>query len=127
MLKTLAAGVLCLPLVSCAGAIIGLGAGLIVSQEVLDNQVYVTQLQADVGDVWAVAKRSLSDMSTSVLEIDADVRMARGTVDKGNVTVTVEAFDLNRSVLKVKAVKYGLANGELAKVVSDRIVRNLEK
>ena len=127
MLKTLAAGALCLSLVSCAAAIVGLGAGLIISQEVLDNQVYVTQLSADVDDVWAVTKRSMADMSTTVLEVDDDLRMVRGSVDNGTVTTTVEAFDLNRTVLKVKAVKYGLANGELAKVVSDRIVNNLEK
>ena len=127
MFKIISTGILCLSLTSCAGAIIGLGAGLLISQEVLDNQVYVTQLNSDVEDVWTVTKRTLADMSTTVLDVDDDVRMVRGTIDHGTVTATVEAFDLDRTTLRVKAVKYGVNSGDLADVVSRRILRNLER
>jgi len=43
------------------------------------------------------------------------------------VTVSVDTYDLNRSTLRVSARKYGVNNGEIAKMVYDRILQELDK
>ncbi len=116
-----------LPLSSGCVALLGLGAGVVVSQEVLANQTYVAHLDTDADTAWTIAKSSLAHQADGPIDIDEDLRVARGEVDDAKVTVSVEVFDLDRSVLKVSARKYGVVNGEVAQMVMERIVRRLEE
>lgn len=116
-----------LPLLSGCVALLGLGAGVVVSQEVLANQTYVAHLDTDAETAWTVAKSSLAHQADGPIDIDEDLRVAKGEVDDARVTVSVEVFDLDRSVLKVSAKKYGIVNGEIAQMVMERIVRRLEE
>ena len=102
-------------------------AGVLVSQEALDNNVYVATLYRDAKHVWASAKVTLSRMSPKPIEVQDDVRKAVADIDDGKASVSVETYDLNRSTLKVSAKKFGVNNGELAKMVYDKIVRDLER
>ena len=111
---------------SCAGLVVGAAAGLVISEQMLDNESYVIQLQEDVERVWKVSKRSMSSASTELIEVEEDTRTIRAQIDGGKVTVSVEAYDLDRTMLRVAAVKYGVTNGELANTVQRRIVRDLE-
>ena len=120
----LLAAILCLILPGCV-ALLGVGAGIVISQDILDNETYVAQLQEDVDVAWAVAKSSLSHQSESPLEVEDDLRTARGLVDDADVIVSVEAYDLNRCRMSVSASKYGISNGEIAEMVFDRILKDL--
>ncbi len=109
--------------VAGAGLVAG---GVLISQEVLDQATYVARLDVDVNRTWATTKTTLSHMSTKPIDTDEQLRSAKADVDGGVATVSVETYDLNRSVLKVSAKKYGVTNGALAQSVYDRILNELD-
>jgi hypothetical protein len=125
MRTLLLAGLCTLPLFSSCVAAVAVGAGLVISQEVLDNNTYVSHVQQDVSVVWPEVKTFLSDSSLDLVEIDEELRVAKAHIDGAMVTVSVEAFDIDYSVLKVSAKKYGVSDGKLAGVVMERIHRRL--
>lgn len=129
MRKSLLPALLLAPLTALGGcaAILGVGAGVLVSQEMLDNNSYVARLDVGVDRLWTSAKATLSHMSLKPIETDDDLRTAEASVDGANVAIGVEAYDLDRSILRVSAKKFGVANGEMAKLVLDKIVEDLEK
>jgi uncharacterized protein DUF3568 len=113
---------------SCLAAAVGVGVGVVASQEMLDNNTYETRLNLDVKKVWPEVKTALSDASLGVIEVDENVRMAKAKIDGASVTVTVEAFDENKTVMRTNARKYGgmLSDGEMARLIQERILRRLE-
>lgn len=118
---------LLLPLIgsSCA-AVLGVGAGVVISQDMLDSNTFVAQLDQDVDVAWAIARASLGEQSEIPIRVDNDVRGAIATIDGADVTVSVESYDLNRCRLIVSARKYGISNGEIADLVFNRILTNFE-
>jgi hypothetical protein len=115
-----------LPLVSGCAAAIGVGAGLIISQEMLDNNTYVTHLNSDLATVWPTAKTTLSDASLGLVDVDEELHVARAKVDGATVTVACEAYDDGKTIMRVMARRYGLNAGETAQVVHDKIVQSLQ-
>ena len=111
---------------SCEAVAVG-AAAVIVSQDVLDNNVYVATLDRSADQVWASAKVALDHASTKPIDTQEDIRKATATVDDATVVVTVETYDLNRSTLRVSAKKYGVNNGQIAKMVYDKIVNEVTK
>ena len=111
---------------SCAVVAAG-AAGVLISQEVLDNNIYVAQLNSDADAVWASTKVALSRASLKPIDTQEDIRQATAEIDDAKVIVGVETYDLNRSTLRVSAKKYGVNNGEIAKMVYDKILHELEQ
>ena len=127
MRKLFLAVLLTLPtLPGCLAAAVGAGAGLIASQELMDNNAYVSRLNKDVRKVWPVVKTFMSDASLELIEVDEEVRLAKAKIDGASVTVSVEAYDLDKTIMRVSARKYGLNDGELARLIMERIHRRLE-
>jgi hypothetical protein len=128
MRKSILALLLLAPLFpGCVAAGVGLVAGgVLISQEVLDQATYVARLDVDVNRTWTTTKATLSHMSTKPIDTDEQLRSAKADIDSGTVTVSVETYDLNRSVIKVSAKKYGVTNGQLAKTVYDKILNELD-
>lgn len=110
----------------CVAAALGVGAGVLVSQDLTNNNVYVGQLNTDSNKLWASTKTTLSHMSLKPIDVDNDTRTATADIYGASVTVNVETYDLNRSQLKVAAKKYGVNNGEIANTVFKRIIADLE-
>jgi len=102
-------------------------AGVLISQEVLDNNIYVATLDRDADTVWASTKVALSRASLKPIDTQEDIRQATAEIDDAKVTVGVETYDLNRSTLRVSAKKYGVNNGEIAKMTYDKILHELEQ
>ena len=129
MRTTLLCALLIAPLLSgcLAAAAVGAGAALVVSQDMLDNNTFLTRLNSDVTEVWPQVKLYLSEASTQLIEVDDDLRMANAKIDGCTVTVSVEAYDYGRSDLTVRATRFGLNRGDIARVVTDRITRRMEK
>jgi len=119
------ASLLALLFPACLAVAAGVGAGVILSQE-MDNNTYVAHVQQDADLVWATAKASLSHQTTELIQTDEDLRVAEGLVDNARVRVSVEVYDLDRSVLRVSAKKYGVNNGEIAEMVMQSIIRQIE-
>ncbi len=126
MRTSILAALLLFPCVaSCA--VVAVGAGVLVGQQVLDDNVYIGQLTTDASRTWAQVKTTLSHMSLKPIEADNERRKAVAEIDGATVTVFVETYDLNRSQLKVSATKYGFSASETARMVFERITQDLDK
>jgi hypothetical protein len=126
MRKLVLAASLLVPLLTgCAAAAIGVGAGVIASQEMLDNDTYVSYVNKDVRDVWPTVKSFLSDASLDIIEVDDEPRVAKAKIDGASVTVAVEAYDVDKSMMRVSARRFGVNDGEMAGIIMERIHRRL--
>jgi hypothetical protein len=109
----------------CAAVAVG-AAAVIVSQDVLDNNVYVATLDRNADQVWNSAKVALNHASLKPIDVQDDVKRATADIDDAKVTVSVETYDFNRSTLRVSAKKFGVNNGEIAKMVYDKILHEID-
>jgi hypothetical protein len=111
----------------CVAAAAGAVGGVVLSNEFADNATYVTHLNTDVKKVWPLAKTVLSDSTLEVIEVDEQVRLAKAKIDNSTVTVQVDAYDVDKSILQVKARKFGtFPDGETARLISEKITRRLQ-
>ncbi len=99
----------------------GVVGGVVLSQELLDNNTYVSHLNLDTRDAWPTVKTCLADWSLEVIEVDDNARIAKAEIDGSKIVVAVEAYDLNKSVMKVSARKFGVSNGEMAQLITERL------
>jgi hypothetical protein len=113
----------CAPLVVGAGV----GAGYIVSQQVLPGNVHVTQVSVDVEKVWPSVKETMTfyqDPGTE-LTIQENPRSISAKVDGAKTTVEVEAYDVDATTIRVQAEKYlskdNATAGEVMQAILDRI------
>jgi len=98
----------------------------LVSQEVLDDGVYIATLDREPNEVWTSAKTALKGESSRPISVQDDVRRAVVAIDDATITILVERYDRDRSTLRVSARKYGVNNGEIAKLVYDKILHEVE-
>ena len=110
----------------CAGVVAGGVAAVVVSQEMVDNNTYVSHVNQDVTRVWPTAKVFLAEQSQDLIETDDQARVANANIDGAKVTITVEAYDLDKSVVRVAAKRYGVNDGDLARIINERFTRRLE-
>lgn len=116
-----------LPLLSgCFAVAAGAAAGLVVSNEVMENSAYVSRVRRDVHEVWPIVKTTLSDASTELIEVDEQLRVASGLVTGSKVTIAVAAYDLGQTTVRVAAERYYMADGETAGDFMDRLLNELE-
>ena len=115
------------PLLSGCVALAAGAAGAMIATDVLENQTYVAQFNMDADELWHSAKATVSHSSTDPIEVDRDLRTVRAKIDGAVVVVSVETFDLNQSLLRVEAKKYGMVNGEIANMVLQSIVDDLDE
>ena len=116
------------PLTGCAAVALGAVGGLVISNEMNESNIYETRLDLDVSKVWPTVKTTLSDASMQTIEIDEGVRMAKAKIDNATVTVWCEAYDLDKTVMRTRASKFAgtINDGEMAKLIQERIVLRLE-
>jgi hypothetical protein len=106
---------------SCAAALLGAGAGLIASQELLDNNTYVSHIERDISYVWPEVKIYLSEASLDLIDVDEPKRTVEARIDGADVVTSVEAWDMDRTIVRVEAKKLGVNDGELARTIMERI------
>ncbi|HUR27167.1 MAG TPA: hypothetical protein VM509_03205 [Planctomycetota bacterium] len=130
MRTAILASLLALPLFTgCAAVAVGAIGSLMISNEVTANNVYEARLNVDVSKVWPTVKTTLSDKSMQVIEVDDNVRLAKAKIDSAWVTVTCEAYDLDKTVMKVRAAKYAgtINDPEMARMIQEAIMLRLER
>ena len=117
---------LCTP--ACFPALLGVGAGVVISHEVLENNTYVAQVSEGAALTWAIAKSSLTHQANGPITVNDDLRSASGPVEKSTVTVSVETFDDETCRLKVSARRnYGLNDGPSADAALQKILADLNE
>jgi hypothetical protein len=115
-----------LPLFSGCAVLAGAAVGTVVVNEMVENKVYEAQFNMDAEEVWHSAKATASHASSDPIEVDTDLRKLKAKIDGATVTISVETFDLDQSILRVEARKYGVINGEIAKNMLTKIREGLE-
>jgi hypothetical protein len=113
-----------LPLSSCI-VLVGAGAGYVISQEVLPGSVHQAQVNENVDKVWAQAQETLHDMKVGDFETTNYPRRIETTVDGADIEVVVEAYDLNRTIIKVTAKRYLTFDNDLAGLILNQILDDL--
>lgn len=103
------------------------GAGVVAGSTIIEDGVYTSHLNTDSGRTWAQAKSTLSRKSSKPIDVDDNRRRATADMEGTTVTVSVETFDLNASILRVSAKKFGFPDNDMAKIVLDRITEDLNK
>lgn len=111
---------------ACAPLVIG-GGAVLLSQEAIEDSTYVLQVKTGVELSWASSKATLSHLSLKPIDTDDEARKAVADIDSSKVTVAVEAYDLEQSVIRVSAKKFGIRDGATASMVKDRILSDLER
>jgi len=119
---------LCLPLVSSCIVAAAAGAGYLVSREVLPNDVYSAQVRVDVDDTWEATRETLGYMVDPGNEVTttSSPRVAKAKVDGADVTVTVEAYDLDRTTITVAAERPLRHDGATANEVLNAVLDHLD-
>ncbi len=114
------------PALSGCALVAGAGVGYVVSQQVLGD-VNVAQVRDDVDDVWASAQETLGFMIEpgTQMEIQDFPRIAKAKVNGAAVTVEVEAYDIDRTIIRVTAEKYLATDGRVASEVMTAILDRL--
>jgi hypothetical protein len=126
MRTSILTALLVLPLVSsCAAAVIGGAVGLVASQELLDNNTYISTIERDVSFVWPEVKLYLSETSLDLIQVNEELRTVQARIDGADVLASVEAWDIDRTIVRVQARKFGVNDGEMARVIMDRIHQRL--
>ena len=107
----------------------GAGVGYVVSQEVLPNSVHEAQVTDDVERVWASAKETFEIMLDPKAEmtITENPRRIQGKVDNADVTLEVEAHDIDRTIIRVTAEKYLANDAHTAEEVMNNLLARLMK
>jgi stage V sporulation protein SpoVS len=118
---------LALPLSGCVVA--GAAAGVVAGNNLVNNNVYVTNVQADATKAWDTAKKFLAESSLELIEFDDETRVAKAKIDDSRVTVQVEAWDVDQARLTVAAKRFfaTVNDGEMAKIITERLVRRIEQ
>ncbi|MFO1011001.1 MAG: hypothetical protein U1F29_13135 [Planctomycetota bacterium] len=125
MRKPILAALILVPCFSSCAIGVGAVAGGLLLQETNDNSVYVGQLNASGSTTWAQTKVTLSNLSLKPITVDNAAMKAAAEIDDAQVTVECSTYDLNKSEIKVSAKKYMVNNGQIAKMVFDKIVADL--
>lgn len=110
---------------SCVAVAAGAAAGYVITQEVLPNDVHTATIADDVDVVWAAAKETLTALSTETPVVTEFPRIATGVVDGADVTVEVQAFDLDQTIVKVRAESFLTSRSFTAEKVLDRVIDRL--
>lgn len=114
---------------SCVAVVAGAGVGYVISQEVLPNDIHTAEVRDDAGHVWALSRETLeilADPGTNI-EIAEGGRSATAKVNGAKVTLDVEAYDLDRTLIRVQAEKYLSSDGRTAKEVIGSVLDHLDK
>jgi hypothetical protein len=117
--------VLCTP--ACFPALLGIGAGLVISHEVLENNTYVAQVNESAALTWAITKSSLTHQASDPISVDNDLRTATARVDGADVTISVETYDDESCRLMVSARKYGVNDGPTADAILNTLLAALHE
>ena len=124
-LRTLLA--LSLPLLPGCALVAGAGVGYVVYEKALNDSVHEAQVKDDVERVWASVQETMEilvDPKTEPVVHDFP-RTIEAKVDGADVEVEVETYDLERTVIRVRADKYLGRDESTASVVMNKILDRL--
>ena len=109
----------------CVAVAAGATAGFLVSREVQADDVQSATVALDVDRVWKAAQDLLRAKSSKPVLVETFPRVVRGVVDGADVSIEVQAYDLDRTVILVDARKMYMPAGETAERVLNALLDRL--
>jgi hypothetical protein len=105
----------------------GAGVGYVVYEKALNDSVHEAQVKDDVDRVWASVQETMDILVDPKTEpvVHSFPRMIQAKVDGADVEVEVETYDLERTVIRVRAEKYLGSDESTASVVMNKILDRL--
>jgi len=103
----------------------GAGAGYLISQEV-SGATHQAQVQLDVNTVWDQAQETVARHAEDGIKTTDFPRRIEAEVDGASVEVEVQAYDLNRTLIKVTASRYLSKDSEIASWLLNQVVDDLD-
>jgi hypothetical protein len=116
------------PLSACllSGCVVAaVGTGVVVGEVMFEDNTFIGQLNSESGRAWAQTKTTLSKRSAQPIDVDEARRRVVADIDGATVTASVETYDVNVSVLRVSAKKYGFPDNDVARMMFDRISEDI--
>jgi hypothetical protein len=110
---------------SCIAAA-GLGAGALVTHEFLADTPHVAHVRLDVDEVWPSTVEALRAMGATDLEVQNYPRIVTANVYDGELVLSVEAFDLDHTVVKLQFRKNGLIDNPHGERVLEEILKRYD-
>ena len=89
----------------CIAVAAGATAGYLISREVTADKAQSATVALDVDRVWSAAQDTLRAKSEKGVSVQSYPRIVRGVVDGADVSIEVQAYDLDRTVILVEARK----------------------
>jgi len=126
MRSAIALTVLCALAPACA-VLVPAGAGAVAASSMEKDSTYVVQVRVGVELAWASSKTTLSHLTLKPIDTNDAARTAVAQIDGSTVTVTVETYDLDQSMIKVSAEKFAFGDAPTATMVKDKIISDLER
>jgi hypothetical protein len=124
LLLALVAAPLCaVSLSSCVVAAVG--TGVVVGEVAFEDNTFIGHLNSESGRAWSQTKTTLSKRSTQPIDVDEARRKVVADIDGVQVTASVETYDMNVSVLRVSAKKFGFPDNDTARMMFDRISEDI--
>jgi hypothetical protein len=112
---------------ACAPLLFGGAAGVLISTETTEAGVRTAHVEVDVERAWQVSRDVMNESAWKIDMIEDFPRRIQGEVGNADVSVQVEAYDIGRSVIRVEARKFMVANSASAKQVMDKIIARLNE
>lgn len=107
-------------------AIAGAGAGILIHQELYPSYIQ-SHVGADVEEVWATAKAVLAEESEGPIEVVQEFpREVKGDLDGTEVRVRVEAYDLDQTIVRVYARRFGVYDQYKAEAFTNMILDRIQ-
>jgi len=126
MRSAIALTVLCALAPACA-VLVPAGAGAVAATTAEKDSTYVVQVRVGVELAWASSKTTLSHLTLKPIDTNDASRTAIAHIDNSVVTVVVEAYDLDQTMIKISAEKFAFGDAPTATMVKDKIVADLER
>lgn len=105
--------------------LVGAGAGYAVSQELLPSEVQTSLELVDVETAWESAQETMRQRAEDGIQTTDYPRRIECVVAGAEVEVQVEAYDLNRTLIRVRAKRYLLEDDNTARMVMNYILDDL--
>ena len=117
---------LVVPTLSGCIAAAGLGAGALLTHEVLADTPHVAHVRLDVDDVWPATVAALRDMGATDVTVQNYPRLVTATIYDGEVVLKVEAYDIDHTIVRLQYRRNGLIDNRHGERVLEEVLKRYD-
>ena len=107
-------------------AVAGVGAGALVANDYLSDTPHVAHIPVDVEVIWPATVEHLSQMGATEMEIQNYPRLIKAKVYEGTISIKVEAYDLDHTVIRLQFRKTGLIDNTAGESILSELIHRYD-